>query len=431
METASLGSQGKQLLRKITCPNCWLRFSSSDILFVAKHPDLVGDAIVGSNEFLRFEPERFDVHGNAVDPKGFSTSELACPKCHLQIPELMLEIPPFFISFVGAPASGKSYFLATMSWELRKLMPKMGLTFTDADPSANSHIQEYEHTLFLSADPDTPTEIRKTQTDDPKLHKQVLLDGAAVHVPIPLQFLLRPTATSKHSQKAQEIGRVIVMYDNAGEHFLPKILDSTSQVVQHLARSKLIFMLFDPTQDSRFRNHCKINESKTIYNSNTATEPFLIRQETLLREMAVRIRRYMQISEGKRLHKPLIILVAKCDIWGDAVGISIDREPYINSDNELVIDMPAVEHKSEQLRTLFNEICPELVATAENLTSTVRFIPVSSLGTQPELLQKQDRQFYGIKPSQIKPKWVTVPLVYSLFKWLSALNGKSEQVHEE
>lgn len=429
METVSSESYGKQLVKKITCPSCWFKFSPSDILFIAKHPDLMGDPILGSNEILRFQPERFDVHGNALDSKGFSTSELACPKCRLQIAESMLEIPPFFISFVGAPFSGKSYFLAAMAWELRKLLPKIGLTFTDADPSANSHIQKYEQTLFLSDTPDELTGIEKTQTDDMKVYKQIVLGGTAMNVPIPLQFSLWPTATGKHSQKTQQVGRVIVMYDNAGEDFLPKVLDNRSQVVQYLAQSKLLLMLFDPTQDSRFRKHCKINESKTVYKSK---EKVQIRQETLLREMSVRIRRYMQISEGKRVQKPLLILVAKCDVWGESVGISIDQEPYVNSGNELVIDFPSIEHKSNQLRVLFNEICPELVATAENLSSTVRFIPVSSLGTEPEIVQKPDGEWYSaIRPNQIKPKWVTVPLVYSLFKWVSSLNGNSGQEHEE
>ena len=46
----------------------------------------------------------------------------------------MILVSPLFISLIGAPASGKSYFLTTMVWELRRLMPKLKLLFSDADP---------------------------------------------------------------------------------------------------------------------------------------------------------------------------------------------------------------------------------------------------------------------------------------------------------
>ncbi len=36
-------------------------------------------------------------------------------------PAPMMEMEPLFLSILGAPASGKSYFLTAMTWQLRRL----------------------------------------------------------------------------------------------------------------------------------------------------------------------------------------------------------------------------------------------------------------------------------------------------------------------
>lgn len=105
-------AQVKNLVPKIICPNCWHHFPPEEVFFIARHPELLGDPIAGENEYLRFLPNRFTVKGEALDYRGLPTTDLACPECHLQIAEAMLEVSPLFISLIGAPLSGKSYFLA-------------------------------------------------------------------------------------------------------------------------------------------------------------------------------------------------------------------------------------------------------------------------------------------------------------------------------
>jgi hypothetical protein len=63
------------------------------------------------------------------------------------------------------------------------------------------------------------------------------------------------------------------------------------------------------------------------------------------------------------------------------------------------------------------EHCPEFIATAEGISEIVRYIPVSSFGRSPEVIQRGDERFYGIRPNDIRPQWVTVPLFYCLCKW--------------
>jgi hypothetical protein len=413
-------SWGKKLLRKVTCPNCWHAFSPEDVLFVAKNPDLLGDSVLGGNEYQRFSPVFFTVKGEAVDPRGVPTTEMACPRCHLLVSEPLLEVPPLFISIIGSPASGKSYFLTTMTWQLRSLMPKMGLAFSDADPIANSPIHEYEQTLFLNPHPDQPTEIRKTQRDDPQLHKTAIVDGVTIRFPLPLQFLLWPTTDHPNYADAQRVGRIVVLYDNAGEDFLPSIEEAGSAVVQHLARSAILVMLFDPMQEPRLKGLFRSDDPQLVHGLRPDAGPaVVVRHETLLKEAAVRMRRYLGISQTARLQKPLIVIVPKFDIFDGIPGVSITEEPYsgLKEKGPVRLKLADVEQASERIRDILKEHCPDFVATAESTSELVRYIPVSSFGRSPELIQQGNQKGYGIRPQDIRSQWVTVPLLYCFCRW--------------
>ena len=412
---------GKRLVAKVICPNCWHSFSPEVSVYIAKHPELVGDPIAGDNEYLRFEAMQFNVKGEAVDPRGFATTDVACPRCHLQIPEAMLEVPPLFISIIGSPASGKSYFLAAMTWELRRMLPRVALSFSDADSVRNSTVHEYEQTLFMNPKPDEPTEIQKTDPQDARLYHAVTLEGATVRFPVPLQFFLWPTPEHARFSLAKEVGRLVVMYDNAGEDFLPAIEDGASPVVQHLARSQIILMFFDPAQDPRFRAECKSDDPQLsgVLRPGQPEPSVMYRQEMLLREASVRIRRYLGLAQDERIKRPLIIVVPKFDMLTEMTGISLDTEPYTagKDGRPALMDINEVNRVSDELRGLFRRLCPEFVAAAEGLSHAVRYIPVSALGTGPELIQREGNSFYGIRPRDIYPKWITVPLLYCLCRW--------------
>ncbi|NQT21479.1 MAG: hypothetical protein HQ592_17370 [Planctomycetes bacterium] len=426
--TSSTSNWKKRLVYKVACPNCWHSFPPEEIFLIAKHPDLVGDPVVGSNEYLRFLPTRFTPKGEALDPRGVSTADLACPRCHLQINQVMLEVSPLFISIIGSPASGKSYFLTTMTWELRRMLPQFRFSFSDADPAANAAIHDYEQTLFLNPQPDKPTAIRKTQLDDARLHRFVRINDANVRLPVPLQFLLWPMETHPRHSESHRIGRAIVMYDNAGEDCQPGAEMADSAVVQHLAMSKILLVLFDLTQDPRFLAQTQSNDPQLRHGlrPELGTQNVVDRQETILREATVRLRKYLGISQEERLNKPLVIIVPKFDIWEELAGVSIDKEPYetIGEDGTTAMNTKLVEDVSSRIREVLLRFCPEFVATAENLSKVVRYIPVSSFGCSPEFIEQGETGFYGIRPENIKPKWVTVPLLYCLCKWAPGMIAK-------
>src|SRR5262249_58225220 len=110
------------LLSRVTCPHCWERFLPEQVLWVSEHIELLGDPRLGPERQQRFLPSRFTVEGDAIDAKGMVCRSLACPHCHLPVPRAMLEMEPLFLSILGSPACGKSYFLTTMTWQLRPVL---------------------------------------------------------------------------------------------------------------------------------------------------------------------------------------------------------------------------------------------------------------------------------------------------------------------
>ena len=87
MSTTANPSQLVLPLRsRVTCPHCWNEFPPDRALWIAQHPDLVGDPRLGADQPQRFLPTRFNVQGAAIDSRGFACHGLACPKCHLAVP---------------------------------------------------------------------------------------------------------------------------------------------------------------------------------------------------------------------------------------------------------------------------------------------------------------------------------------------------------
>ena len=127
------------ILPQVTCPNCWHTFPPEEALWIAQHPDLNEDEKLGADHSLRFLPSRFNLEGAAIDARGYPCHELACPECHLKVSRQLFEIPPFFLSILGAPSSGKSYLLAAMTWRMREAFPQHFLmSFEDCDAEANA-----------------------------------------------------------------------------------------------------------------------------------------------------------------------------------------------------------------------------------------------------------------------------------------------------
>lgn len=404
----------------VTCPHCWHSSPPAALLWIAEHHELLGDSVLGPEMPMRFRPTRFTIDCKAVDARGMACSRLACPRCHLQIARQLVDCQPLFVSIVGVPAAGKSYFLTSMTWGLRQQLPgRFAASFTDADPAGNQSLLDYEQTLFMPEDPRRVVALAKTQVQGGDLYANVQLGDHVMTLPKPFTFMLRPTEEhpNAHAPDAtKRLHRVICLYDNAGESFQPGTDNSGSPVTQHLGKARLLMFLFDPTQDARFR--ARLGELP----ADSTRAGRVQRQETVLLEAAARVRRQVGLVDGTRHKRPLIVVVPKLDVWEHLLPEPVGPEPLLRDavgGRIDAVDHERVEHVSRMTRTLLAGLCPELVAAAESFCEQVTYLPVSAVGVSP--LRDETTGLLGFRPADLRPRWVTVPMLYGLSKYTKGL----------
>jgi len=408
---------------EIACPYCWQRFQPEETKWISEHPEIQPDPLLGSvNEKLRFLPTRFNVAGEALDERNIACKELACPACHLLIPRPCIEMKPFKVSIVGTPSSGKSYFLAALTWQLRKVLPtKLALSFSDADPKLNKVINSYEQLQFFNPDKDKYVKIEKTEEEGDLYNVVKYSDENVITYPAPFFFTIRPTPSHPAASKGRIASRLLTIYDNAGESFDPDKDVHTNQVTRHLAEAQVIFFIYDPTQDPRFRDACiGVSEDPQVANPNAVRDD---RQDIIFNNMTALIRRHAHLSQTAKHDAPIIVIVTKSDIWLPLLSEKELPEPYVDNAEQgfQFVHTEFIEKISAKLRELLLQYSPGIVSEAETFSDNVIYLPVSATGTSPKF--DEERSELGIRPQDMDPTWAEVPLVYSLAKWCDGLVG--------
>ena len=418
------------LKARVTCPHCWTLFSPGDIKWVSAHPDLQGDERLGPEAQSRFLPTRFTVRGEAVDIKGDVCSQLACPHCHLIVSRALMEMSPLFISILGAPASGKSNFLAAMTWKMRTTLAReFGITFVDADPGANQVLGRYEEILFKNPKPDSLVKLEKTAVKEGELLNSVLEKGRAVVYPKPFVFTLMPDSSRfADSEQSKKLTRALCLYDNAGEHFMPGGDPTGKFVTRHLALSSSLLYLFDPTQHYKFRQACEGKSDDPQLGEYGITNP----QEGVLAEAASRIKSQKGLSQQEKCSQPLIVVVTKYDAWSALTNhAKLDPSWLIKPrhDGRSGLDVRKLASLSDQVRNVLNKYSPEVVAAAEGNFSDVTYIPVSALGTTPEVSPIDGKLV--VRPRNVNPHFAEVPLLYAMHRSVEGLVPPAEPHHHK
>lgn len=399
-------------------------------MWISEHPDLIGDAKLGSDFAQRFLPSRFSVEGDAIDAAGYRATRLACPQCHLEVPRALYQVPAVFYSILGAPGCGKSYFLASMTWKLRQALPRFfQVTMNDADAQANARLHQYEEQQFLNPDPDQLVALAKTETHG-DLYDQVNMGDHSITLPRPFMFTLQPGPKHPNFARSKAVSRVACLYDNAGESFLPGADSVSSPVTRHLALSACLFFCFDPTQDPRFRRACE-GKSDDPQMRNSAGRPHRdasVRQDTILTEAIQRVRRHAGLREDELHQRPLVIVVTKWDSWKNLLPNLGNDNPYFDVPNQpaRTLNLDHIESVSKQVEGLLHDLCPEIVAAAQGFARELTFIPVSATGHGPEI--DPTTGSLGIRPRDIDPYWVEVPLLFAMSQWARGLIGSQRKI---
>jgi hypothetical protein len=405
--------------KKATCPHCWNNFYSDHALYISQHQNLMGDPILGdvAKRFTPHEATR-DRHGKVFDSKGWEMIERACPRCHLQIPGDILVERPKFISIVGAPMSGKTYFLIVMLHELKKTLARQfRYTLDICDSHDKDLFARSEEKLFYSHNPETPVFLEKTE-EFGKLYSMVTLDEVKVQLPKPFTFTCRSTADNSEKTN-RSIQQSVVLYDNAGESFyFGQGRDGSIRSTQHLGESDAVLFAYDFLLDPKAKTRLA-----SCSNDPQLTKQKNIRQQEILTEVIHQMRKHSRTPETSRLSATLVVCVQKYDVWKPLLDHckSLDGEPlidhtsveYFKHHGVAGLDIQEINVISHSIRLLIQDICPEFVAAAEANFSKVRYFPVSALGRSPI----EDGEFLKIAPYQLQPFRVEHPMLWLFREW--------------
>ena len=391
---------------EILCPHCWKTFPRQYIMYISSHPSLVGDPVCGEHEQTRFFPVVFNSIGQPLDSEGMVCTDMACPHCHLRLPASIVDLNSLYFSIVGAPASGKSYFLTAFTHILRKVLPEyFGNSFLDIDPQMNSMLNSYEKMLFMAVAQDHFVALPKTQQIGEGFSNQIFMNGMAMDLPKPFIFELKPIFSTEKEKHLN-----VIFYDNAGEHFQPGSDIVMNPATQHLSHSNGIIFTFDPTADASMRRECNRNDPQV------AEALKITDQNVLLCEMISRLRRHANLRTDERYPVPCVVCVAKHEVWSSLLDQDLRKLNPIHLEPDALeasLDVGLILDVSFAVRELLLKANPAIVNTAESFFEHVVYVPVSNFGT---LAIKNANGAIGIIPENIDPLWAEIPFLYLLCK---------------
>ena len=447
---------GIELANEVMCPNCWHKFPPDEVLYISGSVNLAGDPrLANPRELRRFLPTRFTADGAAIDEEGELCRDLACPRCHLFIPRVLLEKrPPLLLSILGKSGSGKSVFLASMMNQLRNYLPtafKIGMTEPHA-PS-NGLMHHYENILFGNPNPEAHVLIPKTPDiqddnlppDDPfRVFRRVKFGDQERDYPRPMFFQASPLKGHPFADRAVEKTRTLCLYDVAGEFFESQSKNN-EQITEYMAHSAGLFFVFDPVQETNFLRELR-GKSKDPQIDWFAGEAFsrgenramLTPQHTVLAAANASVKKLLRQQVARPLDIPLIIIAAKYDAWDFMLGGKlppIAKRASGNKGDRLgqvgTLRTTMLEQKSEELRNLFLRFAPQLVATADQFSKNVYYVPVTSTGSPPIDCREEcasgpapepgGKPKFCFRSKDVQPSWAAVPLLWMMARHIQGL----------
>ncbi|MBO5255315.1 MAG: hypothetical protein J6B07_05760 [Opitutales bacterium] len=378
-----------------TCPLCWLKFDLGDAMSIATHESLRGDPILGADEMLRFLPTSFNEDGVALDATGMPSPDIACPHCRKRLPPNYLELDQKIFSIVGAPSSGKSYYLSVLIHQLSlSLYKNFGIVMKDLDPSGNMLLSQMKNRLFSATRPEDAI-LAKTALEG-AMYERYPRFGKMVSLPKPMTYSLAEDGKPKTS---------MIFYDNAGEHFEPGLDIEQSPGAMHVASSAAIFFLFDPAANRDFKSALGDYPDPQLSIVGRVDQ-----QDTILSEMEVRIKRIKALDLDRRIDTPLAIIIGKCDMWTHLL-----KEPLPEVIVDGKLDLSAVDRSSEILRSFLLNIAPNIVAAGDSISTNTKYFAVSALGHSPQMINEG---FCAGKiapiPGKLNPINTDIPIIWAL-----------------
>lgn len=417
------------------CPHCWHTFDPRKALYIENKSTAGGDLVLGKGVQARLSPDVVVIDkatGQATDPDGHELFERACPRCHLQVPNDLLDKRPIIMSMAGAPSSGKSYFITVMLHALRRqLAAGFHLAFNYADSHDARNFIKYEDMLFHKKRGEE-VHLPRTEPQGKNINVTVTIDGVQTELPQAFLFSMQATPSNIESEVVQEqIHQNFALYDNAGELFnLQGPNDPTLRMTGHLRYCDVVFFVFDPLQDQDFRHKLRdLSDDPQLefFESEGRNRP----QDEILQAVANQMKRLRGVTGPNKLDVPLIVVVQKYDAWKGLLPSHVkfdDSSVAMYEDaGTSGVDFAELNRISLHVREFLNGVSPTFIATAEAAFSTVRYFPVSASGCSPTLDESKAQQVF--RAGEIKPWRITDPMLWILQRFRVVRRARSKPVN--
>ena len=312
---------------------------------------------MGAEYHRRFIPQKWDANGIALDDFGIPSPDTACPHCHERLPAGFGEFKQYIYSIVGAPSSGKSYYLAILLKQLKRyLFHRFEISFMDQDPEYNIQINEVIQTLF-SARSAVEGRIIKTDMRGGITKASIEMGRKSIYLSRQCLIFLR------------QMLRILTH-----RLFFTTMLASIFYLLIAVLKSSRFCMwqkhppifLYDPLSNIDIRHSLSNVESDQLKRKSD-----LDQQPSILSQMNVKISRVLGKATSEKLETPLAILIGKCDLWHSLVPDWDKLVDPIGKKN--VLHQDAVDLNSNIIRDFLNEYAPDIVATAERISRSEVF----------------------------------------------------------
>lgn len=372
------------------CPTCTTTFNAGEILFIAAHPALSGDNLLGPNAMQRFrvetEPEG-TLPMKVLDAYGNLCHEKACPHCHHKLPNFFEPSEQHFFSLIGGQNSGKAYYLAALVHEAETIFSRdFSFCLQDAAPATNAPLHDLLMRLQVSSGPQA-IHLGKTLFKE-NLHRKVWKGDSYKKLPTPFVYAFRKE-TEAHS----------VTFYNHSDYSDPAFPAGSEHA---------LFFLFDPTTNAAFRALLRNTDDPQLQRGSTVSG----RQALLLSEIEIRVRTELGLKPGERSRIPLAVIINKSDCWQSLLG----PEPLLPIVRNGVVKMGNIEANSDRIRTLLFRICPNVCTNAEAISENVCYFAVSSLGSAPVEFRDETtgETRSEPQPGSLRPSRVSDPLLWAM-----------------
>ena len=409
------------------CPHCWHRFHQQEALFIATHPELIGDPVLGEHEYKRLTLNEVTISQDQkkiTDPKGFAVTDQACPSCRLQIPFAMLAKKPRFVSMAGAPSSGKTHYITALIHTLRQQLPReFNLLFEYASSHDVRAVDELIDRLY-GGDPNEQVYLDKTQEAGGRVHNIIQMAGAKVELPKPFLFSIRPTPNNIDAKlRGNNLHQHLAFYDCSGEHFqYQRHRNALVRSFGHFAHADALMFTYDPLQDVAALERL----SKVSSDPQVKAQKHVSQQDKVLEAVVHQFRLLRDVGPRSRIDIPLLICVQKYDVWARLLPpwatISTSSVHRVAKEGTSGLDIQEINRNSLHIRQFLQDISPMFVAQAESNFSKVRYFAVSALGVSPEAVDvtneyDEKATKLCVRPRDLQAFRVTDPVLWLLLQW--------------